>query len=172
MAPTIKLFQYLHLRVYAKPTDTASVSIHRLQNYFVNQTKTFSMTLAEGTVEAAKPYDFAPFSIQGTTMSLGGDNNAMQLLLPMNELAIKFVEVGNGNRNSRLSVANIFINAADAENVQSIDHYVGQGASFSEDTIELRFRGANDSVGNGFPSRKLTRALVGVLPLNADVRLQ
>ena len=172
MSPVIRLFYYMHLRVYAKASDTTPVSVHRFQNYFVNENKTYNMTLAEGGNEGSKAYSFAPFSVQGTTMSLGGDNNILQLLLPMNEIAIKFVELGNGNRFSRLALASVFVNSSNAEQVQSTEYFVGQGAAFSEDTIELRFRGANDSVGSGFPSRKITRSLVGMLPLNADVRLQ
>lgn len=172
MAPTIRFFYYMHLRVYAKASAESPVSVHRFQNYFVNESKTFNMPLANSTNDGMQAYSFAPFNVVGTAASLGGDNTTLQVLLPMNEIAIKFVELGNGNRFSRLALAGVFVNGADSEQVQGYDYYIGQGAAFSEDTIELRFRGANDSVGNGFPSRKITRSLVGVLPLNADVRLQ
>lgn len=173
MTPVIRLFNYMHLRLYAKASDTSPVKTHRVQNYFVNESKTFTMfPLAEGGSDGSKEYSFAPFSVQGTTISLGGDNNLLQILLPMNDIALAFVDQGNGNRFSRMALATVYVNEADAEQVQSIEYYVGQGSAFSEDTIELRFRGANDSVGSGFPSRKITRSLVGVLPLNADVRLQ
>jgi hypothetical protein len=52
------------------------------------------------------------------------------------------------------------------------ERYVGIGASFSETTVELRFRTAMDSVGAQFPSRTLTRGLVGPLPINADLVLR
>jgi hypothetical protein len=52
------------------------------------------------------------------------------------------------------------------------ERYVGIGASFSDTTIELRYRTAMDSVGATFPARTLTRSLVGPLPLNAQLVLQ
>jgi hypothetical protein len=49
---------------------------------------------------------------------------------------------------------------------------VGIGASVSETTIELRYRSAIDSVISNFPSRTVTRQLVGPLPLNANISLR
>ena len=49
---------------------------------------------------------------------------------------------------------------------------MGIGASYSDTTIELRYRTAMDSVGATFPGRTLTRSLVGPLPLNAELVLQ
>jgi hypothetical protein len=115
-----------------------------------------------------------PFSTTGTTANLNGDNGLMSITFPNVPVAIRLVEQGNGNRLSRLTLTTVWLNEELLPiNREPIpEYYIGIGASFSETTIELRFRSAMDSVGSQFPGRKLTKALVGLLPLNADLFLQ
>lgn len=135
---------------------------HRYQNYFVGQKKRL------GGVQ----YDFAPFRADGSVANLNGDNAIIRVLFPATEFSIKLVEQGEGNRLSDLTLTTHWLNAAEAM-VRSYDeYYVGIGASFSETTVELRFRTAMDSVGAQFPARILTRSLVGDLPINAQIALQ
>lgn len=141
--------------------DTGAV-IHRYQNFFINQ------QIRRG----GKRFDFAPFKVEGTSSTLGGDNALMQVLFPNVEVGVRLVEQGNGNRLSRLELTTAWLNENNGE-IKSIgERFLGVGASFSETTIELRFRSAIDSVGATFPARRLTRGLVGILPLNSDLRLQ
>jgi hypothetical protein len=140
--------------------DTGAV-IHRYQNFFVNQQ----------TRRKGKRFDFAPFTMEGTSSSIGGENSLVQVLFPNVELGIRLVEQGNGNRLSRLELTTAWLNQANGEIKSISERFLGVGASFSETTIELRFRSAIDSVGANLPARKLTRNLVGILPLNSDIRL-
>jgi hypothetical protein len=135
----------------------------KAQNFFVKQTYTF---LGEG-------YVFVPFQVSGSMMTLGGDNETLTVLFPNVELALTLLEGGDGNRNSELTLRNLWLNSAHQPLPDPIpEFYVGQGSSFSETTIECRFRSALDAVGGNFPARILTAENCGVLPLNADVRLQ
>ena len=175
----IKIVQYFELVAFTSTaaakqlaglsaSDTVTLGreqgsvIHRYQNYFVNEQKRFNGQL----------YAFAPFRAEGTVSNLSGDNSLVQVLFPNVELAIRLVEQGNGNRLSRLTLYTVWLNANDAIIKQYSERYLGLGAAFSETTIELRFRGAMDSVGANFPARSLSRNLVGILPLNADLFLQ
>jgi hypothetical protein len=88
------------------------------------------------------------------------------------EVAIRLVEQANGNRLSRLELTTAWLNENNGEIKSLNERFLGVGASFSETTIELRFRSALDSAGANFPARSLTRNLVGILPLNADLRLR
>jgi hypothetical protein len=132
------------------------------QNYFINETKVWN----------GENYGFVPFRTEGTSSSLNGENTLFQMLLPNQEVVLRLVEMGNGNRLSRLLLTTSWLNES-LNAVRSYEErYIGVGCSYSETTIELRFRSAMDSVGAEFPGRKLSRNLVGILPLSADVFLQ
>lgn len=149
-------------------TDTVTLGqdpttvYHRYQNFFINETKTF-----EGQL-----YAFAPFRAEGTVSNLGGDNSLLQVLFPNIEVAVRLVEQGNGNRLSRLVLTTQWLNANFAPVKTYQERYVGIGAAFSDEAIELRFRSAMDSVGTSFPARTFTRNLAGLLPLSANVSLR
>lgn len=167
----LRIVQYLNI----KPADDNGVvsnQVFRFQNYFINENRPYKM-LGQDPPGGDQTYSFAPFRAEGTSSNLGGDNSPVSILLPYNQVAIKFVEQFNGNRLSRAGLATVWLSANDQATPQQwVEYYVGIGASYSDDTLELRFRSATDSVGSQFPSRKLTRTLVGILPLNADLRLQ
>jgi len=151
----IRIAQYFDIR-------PASGGQRRFQNYFVGQTKSLDDV----------QYDFAPFRADGSVANLNGDNAVVRVLFPATEFSIKLVEEGDGNRLSELTLTTQWLNAAEAMVRSYVEYYVGIGASFSETTVELRFRTAMDSVGAQFPARILTRSLVGLLPLNSDIVLQ
>ena len=153
MTTEIRIVQFFDL------TDAAGTR-HRFQNYFVGQTKNSST--------------FAPFQVQGTVSNLSGDNSQIQVLFPTTEYAIRLVESGQGNRNSRLTLTTYSVTAAGelSKNFLSQEIYIGLGASFSEDTIELRFNTAADSVASNFPARRLNQDNVGYLPLDSALSLR
>ena len=148
---------------YFKLLD-ASGNPHRYQNYFVKESK---------VLDGAR-YDFVPFRAEGSTANLNGDNGIVQVLFPATALSIRLVELGDGNRLSKLTLTTQWLNANLEPRLGRTyeERYVGIGASFSETTVELRFRTAMDSVGAQFPGRTLTRGLVGPLPINADLVLR
>ena len=151
----IRLAQYFFL-------VTSTGTQHRYQNFFVSEPRTLD----------GQRFEFAPFSAEGSTANLNGDNGMVRVLFPNVEFAIKLVEDGDGNRLSELTLTTQWLNAALAPSRTYQERYVGIGASYSDTTIELRYRTAMDSVGATFPGRTLTRGLVGPLPLNADLVLQ
>jgi hypothetical protein len=153
----IRIVQYFNLL-------DASKNRHRYQNYFVKEPK---------VLDGAQ-YNFVPFRAEGSTANLNGDNGIVQVLFPATALSIKLVELGDGNRLSKLTLTTQWLNANLEPRLGRTyeERYVGIGASFSETTVELRFRTAMDSVGAQFPGRTLTRGLVGPLPINADLVLR
>lgn len=164
----MRIVQYLYLRAFKAGKASLATPApgdyfdHYYQNYFVNESKK----------RGPQFYAFLPFRAEGTVSNTGGDNALVQVLLPNEDIAIKLVEQGNGNRLSELTLTTVWLNENEGEIKESSERFLGIGASFSETTIELRFRSAMDSVGATFPGRTLTRNLVGILPLNSDVRLQ
>jgi hypothetical protein len=142
--------------------ETSDGRTHRYQNYFVGQSSSF----------LSESYPFAPFRAEGALATLNGDNQQLQILFPHVEYALVLVEAGNGNRLSELSLTTAWLTAGGVISSSVTDYYIGLGASFSETTIELRFRSAVDSVGSSFPGRTFTRDLVGPLPLNSELFLR
>ncbi len=151
----IRIAQYFDL-------TTANGVRHRYQNFFVQ----------EHRILAGARFEFAPFRAEGSTANLNGDNALVRVLFPNVEYAIRLVEQGDGNRLSRLTITTQWLNAELAPSRTYEERYVGIGASYSDTTIELRYRTAMDSVGAAFPAQTLTRSLVGPLPLNAQLVLQ
>jgi hypothetical protein len=151
----IRLAQYFDLA-------TANGTRHRYQNFFVQERRTLG----------GRRFEFAPFRAEGSTANLNGDNALVRVLFPNVEFAIRLVEEGDGNRLSRLTITTQWLNVNLVPFRTYEERYVGIGASYSDTTIELRYRTAMDSVGATFPAQTLTRSLVGPLPLNAQLVLQ
>lgn len=151
----------IRIAQYFKLVTSTNVT-HRYQNYFVGQSSTFG----------GESYLFAAFQADGAMASLNGENNQLQVLFPHTEFALRLVEGGNGNRLSELTLTTAWLNSSGSITTTNADFYIGIGASFSDTTIELRFRSAIDSVGSSFPARTLSRDLVGPLPLNAELSLR
>lgn len=111
---------------------------------------------------------------------LNGENETLQLLFPFSTFAVKLVEEGNGNRLSKLEMKTLWLetnsNGYDPASYlvsgQYTDNYVGIGSTFSETTIELRFKSAMNSVNASFPAQSFTRKNAGILPLNSDINIR
>lgn len=156
MTTEIRLVQFFDL-------VTDNNNTHRFQNYFVNQTQQFG----------GQNFDFAPFQVQGSVSSLNGDNIQIQVLFPTTDYAVKLVQLGQGNRKSLLTLTTRTVSAAGAvSSAGPQEIFIGLGASFSEDTIELRFNTAADSVASTFPAQRLSQENVGFLPLDSALSLR
>ncbi len=156
MALDIRICQFFKL------TTTNGVT-HLYQNYFANETILF----------LSQQYSFGPFRGEGSMASLNGENDVLRVLFPNVEFAVRLLNEGNGNRLSVLSLTTQWLNADNQFTAnRQTEYYIGIGSSLSETTIELRFRSSIDSVTSNFPSRTLTRELVGPLPLDSQLFLQ
>lgn len=152
---TIRIGHYFRL-------TAANGTVYRFQNYFVSQSSTY----------LGESYGFAPFQAEGSTATLNGDNQQLNVLFPNVDYGLQLLNAADGNHLSELRLTTAWLTDSGQVATQLTDFYVGLGAGFSETTIELRFRSAIDSVGSEFPGRTLTRALVGPLPLNAELYLR
>ena len=144
----------------------ANNNTHRYQNYFVGERKSSIPSLTGS-------YDFAPFQVEGATSSLNGDNEQIQILFPATTYAIRLVESGEGNRKSRLILTTRFVTSSGGisdNGPRGI--FVGLGASFSTETVELRFSSALDAAASQFPATTLTSENTGILPLESQLQLR
>lgn len=155
MASVIRIVQYFYLIDQAGRT-------YAFQNYFVQSKKTLAGII----------YAFAPFRAEGTVSNLTGDNALLQVLFPSDDYSVALAEQADGNRLTRLTLTTQWLNGNEQAIRTDQERYVGIGASFSDTTLELRFRSAMDSVGAQFPARTMTRQNVGPLPINSQISFQ
>ncbi len=155
MATEIRICQFFDL-------TTSNSRRHRYQNYFIGESRPY----------LGQQFAFAPFQADGALASLNGDNQQLRVLFPNLELVVRLVEEGDGNRLSVLALTTAWLTASGQIATTFTDYFVGTGSSFSEDTVELRFRSSMDSVGAGFPGRTFTSENVGILPLNSELYLR
>lgn len=158
------------------PRQTGAVT-KRFQNFFYASSSS-PLIAVPGTTSPL--YAFAPFRVEGSTAQLNGENETVQVLFPFTTFGVRLVEEGDGNRLSRMEVKTIWLenNNATSEpsdylmSAQYTEFYVGVGASFSDTTIELRFKSAMDSVNANIPAQSFTKQNAGILPLNSDINLR
>lgn len=155
MASEIRICQFFDL-------TTSRGQRHRYQNYFIGESQSF----------LGNSFTFAPFQADGALSSLNGDNQQLRVLFPNLELVLRLVEDGDGNRLSVLALTTAWLTGSGQIANHFTDYFIGTGASFSEDTVELRFRSSMDSVGAEFPGRVFTSDNVGILPLSSDISLR
>lgn len=153
--PNIRICQFFSL-------ESSTSKLYRFQNFFIGQSRTLF----------GHSYDFAPFQADGALSSLNGDNQQLRVLFPSLEIVLRLVEEADGNRLSALELTTAWLSGANETVTTFSDYFVGTGATFNEETVELRFRSAMDSVGASFPARTFTTDNAGILPLNAELYLQ
>lgn len=166
-----------HFITITPKSGTTNGVTRRFQNFFYAPNDSSTVPVP-GT--SSPTFAFAPFSVQGSTAQLNGENETLQVLFPFTTFGVRLVEEGNGNRLSSLEVKTLWLENNRATTnfsdylvgAQYSEFYTGIGASFSDTTIELRFKSAMDSVNAGIPARTFGRDNVGILPLNADVNLR
>ncbi len=158
------------------PKQTDAVP-RRFQNFFYASSSS-PLIAVPGT--SSPLYAFAPFRVEGATAQLNGENETVQVLFPFTTFGVRLVEEGDGNRLSRMEIETVWLenNKSTSEpadylvSAQYTDFYIGVGASFSDTTIELRFKSAMDSVNANIPALSFTRQNTGILPLNSDINLR
>ena len=155
MTQPIRIVQYFDL--------TATGGPYRYQNYFVGDNSTFGDLT----------YDFAPFQVNGGVSSLNGDNLQIQVLFPASRVALRLLDVAEGNRKSLLTLYTRTVNKdGQVSDAGPTEQFIGLGASIGLDTIELRFNTAADSVASNFPAQRLNQQNVGILPLDSALSLR
>jgi hypothetical protein len=155
MASALRICQFFEL-------TTTNNQVHLYQNYFIGERRRFR----------GKDYAFVPFRAEGALSSLNGENQTLQVLFPGIPVVIRLVEAGDGNRLSSLTLTTAWLDATGAVTSTVPDFFIGTGASFNDETVELRFRSSMDSVGASFPANSLNQDNVGNLPISSELYLR
>ena len=138
---------------------TAAGSTYQWQNFWIKET--------------VSGYSFIPFGFSGSTVNRQGDNIDARLVFPNNELTRQWAV--SCITESWLATVKVVLFDPDNKATQNTLHtYVGQAASgaWDDTALNVRLNTMIDAVGGDVPARRLTRDLVGHVPISAAVRLQ
>ena len=162
MSDTLAFAQYLRLR------SAAGNDGFRAQNYWVNEDAPF----AHVETGVSYTYGFMPFVFNGVTVTKSGDNQPATLVFPNNELSRGWGESAIKDR-WIANVRTVLVDPSDKTNTTLITRYVGQIVSGKWDPTSLQLDMASvfDAVGNDVPRKRLTKQLVGSLPVTSNIRV-
>jgi hypothetical protein len=163
VSETLAFAQYITLR-----TEEA-LGGYLFQNYWVNEDAPFY------AVDTGVPsyFGFMPFAFSGMTVTKSGDNQPATLAFPNNALSRGWAETAVQNR-WLANVRIVAVNPNDKTDYTLISRYIGQivSANWDSTSLQLQMASVLDAVGLDVPRKRLTRQLVGNLPLTSSVRVQ
>lgn len=137
-------------------------SPYYFQNFHINESSVF-----EG-----RDWDFVPFGFSGVTVNRTGDNTSASLVFPNNQLTRAWaVDAVNERWLAHVKVVNIDLDDAALSTV--MHQYFGQvsGGDWNETSLQLQLSTVLDAVGAEVPARRLTKGLVGSIPVTSNVQL-
>jgi len=158
MSDTLCYASYLTLKTSLLATQ------YFFQNYWVGEDASLS----------GSTFTFMPFAFLGMTVTKSGDNQPATLAFPNNDLSRGWAETAVRGQ-WVADVKTVLIPDPDSKsNLTVLNQYVGQIVSASWDSTVLRLEMASvlDAVGADVPRKRLTKQLVGSLPLTSRVRVQ
>ena len=135
----------------------------RFQNYWIGENVSY----------AGNTFGFLPFAFSGATTTKSGDNQPASLAFPNNSLARGWAETAI--RSQWLVMCQVMlINPDDRADLTQLTSYTAQivSGNWNDTGIEIRMASVLDAVGADIPRKKLTKQLVGNLPLTSSLRLQ
>jgi hypothetical protein len=135
----------------------------RFQNYWIG----------ENIAYGGQTYGFLPFAFSGATTTKSGDNQPAALVFPNNALARSWAETAI--REQWLAQCRVMlIDPTNKDASIVLSTYAAQivSGSWNDTGIEIRMASVLDAVGSDVPRKKLTKQLVGNLPLTSSFRLQ
>ena len=150
---------FAHYLILENKNATQSFSF---QNYWISQDATFS----------GVKYGFLPFAFSGVTITKSGDNQPATLAFPNNQLTRSWATDAVENE-FVVKVKTMLIDTANKSNPTLLNEYMAQVISGKWDStaLTLELASAFDAVGGDVPRKRLTKDLVGHLPLTSSVRV-
>ena len=157
MSYTQAFAQYLELRSFNGSTRI------RFQNYWINEDATYD----------GQTYGFMPFAFSGTTITKSGDNQPATLAFPNNALSRGWAETVVSQQ-WLVQCSTVIVNPDDRSDLTLLSSYVAQviNANWNSTALELQMASVLDAVGADVPRKKMTKQLVGGIPVTSRVRVQ
>jgi hypothetical protein len=150
-------------QAFAHYLQLRGTSTQSFQNYWINENVTFN----------GITYSFLPFAFSGVTVTRSGDNQPAALVFPNNQLSRDWIETAV-TQQWIATCQTLLLEPHDNTGGRVLSTYTAQivSGSWSEAQVELRMASVLDAVGADLPRKRLTKQLVGKLPLTASVNLR
>ena len=117
-----------------------------------------------------RDYKYLSFIYQGAAKSLTGDNIQASLILSTNPISTGIAKVAVEYR-EHLKVTTVSLNKdGGIIKVLTEEDWVVASMSYDPSAIEVLLSSGIDAVGANAPTRVLTRAMVGALPVTANIQ--
>jgi hypothetical protein len=143
--------------------SSAGVIRERFQNFFIGESVSYS----------GAAYGFLPFGFSGVTINRTGDNTEASLVLPNNKLSRSWaLEAIKDQWLAHVEI--VILNPDNRTDFNLLHQYYGKisGGRWDETALTLTISTVLDAVGADVPMRRLTRKLIGSIPITSNVRLQ
>lgn len=160
---TQALAQFLTLR------NLDATKRYFFQNFWINEDAPLGIAGSDGTTQ----FGFLPFAFSGTTITKSGDNQPATLAFPNNSLSRAWAETVIREQYI-VHVRTVLADPSDKTTATLLARYIAQivSGSWNETSLELQMASVLDAVGSDIPRKKLTKQLVGNIPLTSRVRIQ
>ena len=146
-----------------KTSTTGGSVVYRYQNFFIGETVEYS----------SLDYHFLPFGFSGVTVTSDGSGTNASLLFPSTAISKGWaIEALKDRWLGTVSV--MILDPSDKTQFGKLSEYNGQVSegSWDDNRLNLVFNTVIDAVAGEIPQRRLSKRLVGDLPVSSNVRLQ
>lgn len=125
---------------------------------------------SEAITHRGVPFPFLSFLYQGATQNRTGDNLESALVLANNQISIAYVLQAVQNR-WNVRVDTCLMNPSDFSVARTLasEFWLASSMTYDPVTVEVLLSSGIDAVGANAPTRVLTTALVGQLPVTGQI---
>lgn len=124
----------------------------------------------ENIIHRGAAFPFLSFIYQGATQNRTGDNMESALVLANNAVAMNYVIQTVRNRwNVRVDTCSMNPSSFTVARLLATEFWLAASMTYDPTTIEVLLSSGIDAVGANAPTRVLTPALVGQLPVTAQI---
>lgn len=164
----VSIAHYLTLR------NPSSGALWAFQNFWTARDDV-RLTIPRGAGTETVKYEFLPFGFSGSSVDRQGDNKTASLLFPNTDITRPWVDAAVSYRYfATIRTVNIADTATPSSSIdQILTTYVGliTSAQWDDTTVTLELSSVLDAVGGDVPTRRITKRVVGSLPLTARVSI-
>lgn len=116
-------------------------------------------------------YPYLPFIYQGAAKNRTGDNLEAALVFSSNAISMGYAAQAAQNRwNVRIDSCSMNPTTFAVGRTLTTEFWLAASMTYDVETVEVLLSSSVDAVGASAPTRSLTKALVGSLPVTGSVR--
>lgn len=164
----ISLAHYLTLR------SPSTGTLWSFQNFWTNHDDV-RLTIPRGAGTELIKFEFLPFGFNGCSIDRQGDNRSASLLFPNTDVSRPWVDSAVSERYfATVRTLSVDSSATPSSSIdQILTTYVGiiTSAQWDDAMINVELSSVLDAVGGDVPTRRVTRKVVGSIPLTSRVTI-